>query len=84
MFKFKGTTCVYCGLEGTFFAVERHPNAMGWHLNLYAVDDIGDEVLMTKDHIVPRAKGGPNTLDNLQPMCTLCNGDKADTVIENG
>lgn len=31
---------------------------------------------MTKDHIVPRVKGGKNSSDNLVPSCLLCNGTK--------
>lgn len=28
------------------------------------------------DHVVPRSKGGPNTLDNLVLCCGQCNGSK--------
>ena len=35
---------------------------------------------MTKDHIHPRSKGGANALDNYDPMCSPCNGKKADKV----
>ncbi len=31
---------------------------------------------MTKDHIVPTARGGPNTDDNLQLLCGACNSMK--------
>lgn len=73
-----GTKCVHCGIEGKFFAVERHfAENSGYHLNLYAVKD-GEEVLMTKDHIVPLAKGGKNRLKNYQTMCTDCNIEKGD------
>ncbi len=32
--------------------------------------------LLTIDHIVPRSKGGRNTLDNLRVFCNSCNGRK--------
>jgi 5-methylcytosine-specific restriction endonuclease McrA len=35
---------------------------------------------MTIDHILPRSKGGKDTLENLQPMCSSCNAKKADKV----
>ena len=47
-----------------------------YHLNLYAVDDNGDEILMTKDHIIPRSKGGIDDISNYQTMCRLCNEAK--------
>jgi len=70
--------CCQCGVEGIFFALERHSSAVKYgnvryHLNLYAIDDEGDEVLMTKDHIVPRAHGGADAVENMQTMCKPCN-----------
>jgi hypothetical protein len=81
-FKRKGIKCVRCGIEGKFFAKEKFIGDQSghWHLNLYAVDNKGQEVLMTKDHIMPKSKGGADALYNYQPMCTCCNGEKADTV----
>lgn len=49
-----------------------------WHFNLYAMTPEGREVLMTKDHILPRSKGGKDRIENLQTMCQPCNGKKAD------
>jgi hypothetical protein len=74
-FKDQGTTCVVCGVKGEFFAVEKitHGNDVTPHLNLYALDEHGHEILMTKDHIVPRSDGGKNHVSNLQPMCVDCN-----------
>ena len=79
----RSSKCSECGLEGTFLAVERHISKKGkvcsenYHLNLYAVkDDV--EVLMTKDHIIPKAKGGKDEQTNYQTMCTTCNCEKAD------
>lgn len=76
LFVKKGLKCVGCGLTGSFFALETSPpNRVGKnpHFNLYATDDQGDEVLMTKDHITPIALGGEDSLENLQTMCFTCN-----------
>lgn len=75
LFKTKGVKCCNCGVEGTFFASEIAGDNVNPHLNLYGVRD-GEEVLITKDHILPKFKGGSNTLDNYQVMCRPCNAEK--------
>jgi 5-methylcytosine-specific restriction endonuclease McrA len=35
---------------------------------------------MTKDHIVPKSKGGKDMLSNTQTMCVICNTKKGDTL----
>ena len=76
-FKFHGIECKHCGIVGVFFAIERsHEGHDTWHLNLYAHNQYGHEVLMTADHIVPRSRGGSNELENLQTLCTKCNHKK--------
>ena len=85
---YKNDTCVNCGLKGKFLALEmilppslKLPyNKKGFHLNLYAINEKGEEVLMTKDHIYPKAKGGRDVLSNMQTMCCHCNFDKADNI----
>lgn len=79
----KGCKCAVCGIEGKFFAKERHLQDKHYHLNLYAVDNNGDEILMTKDHIIPRSKGGIDDISNYQTMCKLCNEAKGNKFIEN-
>ena len=81
LFKTKGVTCVECGLVGEFFGLEKNRGQEGerYHFNLYGIRD-GQEVLMTKDHIMPKSKGGLNTLDNYQVMCFDCNMEKADKI----
>ena len=69
----KGLKCASCGIEGKYFGKENDFNAARYHLNLYALDESGNEVLMTKDHIVPRSKGGASELYNYQTMCVKCN-----------
>lgn len=71
-FATKGVDCVSCSLKGEFFRVE--DNTSGAHLNLYAINPYGHEVLMTRDHIIPRSQKGPDTVDNMNTMCTHCNG----------
>jgi 5-methylcytosine-specific restriction endonuclease McrA len=46
------------------------------HVDVYT-DDL---VLMTVDHIIPRAKGGGEELENKQPMCRDCNTKKSDKI----
>lgn len=31
----------------------------------------------TADHLVPKSRGGPTTLENMRPCCLLCNQAKA-------
>ena len=40
--------------------------------------DGNNTILFTKDHILPRSKGGKNWLQNYQTMCYNCNQEKAD------
>jgi 5-methylcytosine-specific restriction endonuclease McrA len=78
-----GTTCKACGIEGAFFALEKDrmvEGDSGYHFNLYALSKDGEEVLMTKDHILPKSKGGSDKLTNLQTMCIRCNNAKGNTI----
>ena len=78
-FALRGLNCVCCGIEGKFFALESHKYNSGtkrYHLNLYAIDKDGNEILMTKDHVTPKSKGGKNHIHNYQTMCYKCNQKK--------
>lgn len=82
VFASKGTSCVSCGLAGAYFALEANPDQADksiYHFNLYALDANHQEILMTKDHIIPKSKGGRDSLDNLQPMCFECNRKKGNS-----
>ena len=77
MFYQKGIKCACCGKEGTYFKLEiergqDETTTNRRHFNLYT----DDGVLMTKDHIVPKSKGGQDTVSNMQPMCVHCNKAK--------
>lgn len=73
------TVCVACGLVGSYMLLQCSPNNQPnkAHFNLYG-DLFGETIMLTKDHIVPRSKGGPDRLDNYQTMCLKCNMCKAD------
>ncbi|CQR73904.1 HNH endonuclease [Sporomusa ovata DSM 2662] len=85
-----GTRCVQCGIEGQFFIKEKnvaYNDTEKYVLNLYALGSNGEEILINKDHIVPRSFGGSNVINNLQPMCAKCNiekGNKIDKTIIQG
>lgn len=75
----KGYECPCCGLKATHFALEKSGKAKRYHLNLYGSFE-GKEILFTKDHIVPKSKGGKDELSNYQTMCLKCNGMKGASV----
>lgn len=77
----KGYKCVCCGRVGSYYALEKSKgsNAMRAHFNLYSDDD----VLMTKDHIFPKSKGGRDCIENMQTMCSICNCSKGNYVPED-
>ena len=68
----KGIKCVTCGKEGTHFKLCGDETTNRRHFNLFAEDG----TLMTKDHIIPKSKGGVNKVYNMQTMCIDCNKDK--------
>lgn len=72
----KGLKCACCGIEGKYFGKEKTFGSMRYHMNLYAINEDGEEVLMTKDHIIPRSKGGKDDISNYQTMCVKCNRAK--------
>lgn len=79
-FKKKGCTCVNCGLHGTYFVKEKVECDGSFHLNLYGINKDGKEVLFTKDHIIPKSKGGIDNISNYQTMCLPCNVRKGNTI----
>jgi hypothetical protein len=83
-FATKGTVCAFCGLEATHFAIERPLCDAGfsadekpYHLNLWGINESGEEILFTHDHIHARSSGGRDHISNTQTMCTVCNNEKS-------
>ena len=85
LFKRKGKIeCVRCGLKASYVTLERceyGTDKETYHFNVYG-SLYGMEVLFTRDHIRPKAKGGTDSFENQQIMCHLCNQEKADNIIE--
>jgi hypothetical protein len=77
LFRNKGVKCTYCGREGKVFILEKsHKSDISPHFNLYAIEPNGSLVLMTRDHIIPKSRGGSSIHTNLQPLCCKCNCKK--------
>lgn len=74
--------CYKCGIKGEYFAIEKPnvDNCTHYHLNLYGKDKNGNEILLTKDHVHPKSKGGKNHISNYRTCCEKCNKEKADII----
>lgn len=82
----KSQMCIRCGLRGRFIAAERDNKKTRngnvndlFHFNFYGINKDGQQILMTRDHIIPSAYGGPNRPWNFQTMCLPCNEKRAHT-----
>lgn len=71
----KNIRCVACNLEGKKMFLELNPGDYIPHFNLYG-EEYGRLVLMTKDHIIPKSKGGRDCLSNYVTCCSICNNLK--------
>ena len=77
----KSPVCATCEAIGTHFHLELGSLNDGVpHLNFYGKDAEGGELLFTKDHVLPKSKGGKNRLENMQTMCVTCNSEKGNKI----
>ena len=76
----KSKKCAICGIEGNVFVLEQRKTLPPAFVLYHKTED-GKFILMTADHIVPRALGGGKRPDNLQTCCTTCNNKKQDLLI---
>lgn len=70
----KGTACECCEDVGIHLVVTESKDGKDRSINLYT----GEWIQMTVDHILAKAKGGKNKIENYQPLCRWCNSIKAD------
>lgn len=73
----KSTRCVCCGRVGTIMGLDMPKGQSHPHFNLYCIEG-KTKILMTKDHIIPKSRGGKNHISNMQTMCCHCNRKKGD------
>jgi len=74
----KSLNCSLCNRVGNHFKI-REVDVKGkisHHINLFSEDGM----LMTKDHIIPKSKGGKNEQSNYQTMCSECNALKGSNI----
>jgi len=71
--------CVNCQRKANFFKLHKHQEIKDvYFFQLYCLDQNMSAILMTKDHIIPKSKGGKNNIDNYQLFCRICNKAKRD------
>jgi len=73
--------CVICGLQGQEYQINIFRDQTQGHFNLYGLNKHGHYTLLTRDHVIPKSRGGKGSLHNSQTLCTHCNGFKADKII---
>jgi hypothetical protein len=72
IFKKIGYTCVSCGRSACKMRKykDQRQDRIFWSITS------SDDIEITIDHITPKLLGGKDNIENLQPMCRLCNWEK--------
>ena len=82
LFLKKGLKCKCCGLKPYFISIETDNNCKNGFAFLTVYGNIGKtNIKMTIDHIIPKALGGRDEIDNYQILCEICNREKGDKII---
>lgn len=76
LFRTKGLRCVSCKKTANAAFLEANVEGERPHINFYLKRPGMKDLLFTKDHILPKSKGGKNCQSNYQPMCQECNSKK--------
>lgn len=72
--------CCFCGAEATkAFVVEQ----LGGFGIRFFTEKNGELILFTKDHKIPKSKGGRNRFNNYQTCCEVCNRLKGNISRDN-
>lgn len=71
-------SCKGCKAKSNFAAIVRNINTDRLNVIFFIKDKEGNFQPLTKDHVLPKARGGTDAFKNLQSMCVRCNSDKAD------
>lgn len=74
--------CHFCGCQADrWVAVKGRRDRVGPPvLELYATSASGGNVLMTRDHIIPKSLGGKDCVENLRSACQPCNEQRSNDV----
>jgi hypothetical protein len=77
MFAIKGVSCVKCGATADHFKKIWGNSEDNPHFTPFGVNEKGNKFMITRDHIIPKTVWKDNSVENSQPMCSVCNGQKA-------
>jgi HNH endonuclease len=69
-------SCVDCGLVGEAMILDGSKDGTSAHFNLYGLNANKELIMLTKDHLKPKALGGKDVLSNYITMCDKCNCKK--------
>lgn len=67
---------------GSFTVAEWRALKKQYHYTCLCCHRQEPEIKLAIDHIVPLSRGGKNTIDNLQPLCSSCNSRKYNKTID--
>lgn len=61
------------GANGKYSLLEWKNLKKRYNYRCPACDKVEPDIKLTIDHIVPISKGGSNNIENIQPLCKICN-----------